>query len=187
MQNVKLLLIFFAGIAINIAGYWIAIWTKAPLFLDSTGTILSAAVLGPFLGALTGLVSNLLNGVMHNPVNIPFAIVNIYIGIITGLFVKKWGFSDLKKILLCALFLGVTCPLLGTIVAVFLFGGTTGGPVDILILTVMKSSGNKIFSSAFLARLPINIIDKLLSTGLVYLALLYMNKDWKGISAKNNE
>ena len=59
------------------------------LFLDTIGTILGAVVLGPLWGALIGGCSNLVLGVISDPTNIPFAIVNIATGLIVGFMAKK--------------------------------------------------------------------------------------------------
>lgn len=44
-----------------------------------------AVVYGPFFGALTGGLTNVALGIIQNPKNIPFALVNIAVGIVVGL------------------------------------------------------------------------------------------------------
>lgn len=66
------------------------------LFLDTIGTILGAVVLGPLWGALIGGCSNLVLGVISDPTNIPFAIVNIATGLIVGFMAKKGNFGYKK-------------------------------------------------------------------------------------------
>ena len=67
------------------------------LFLDTIGTILGAVVLGPLWGALIGGCSNLVLGVISDPTNIPFALVNIATGLIVG-FIAKKGTLVTKKL-----------------------------------------------------------------------------------------
>lgn len=50
------------AIAINIAIGQLVYTLKLPLYLDSIGTIFVGAVAGPWVGALTGLLSNLIGG-----------------------------------------------------------------------------------------------------------------------------
>ena len=61
------------------------------LFLDTIGTIFVAVVYGPFFGALTGGLTNVALGIIQNPKNIPFALVNIAVGIVVGL-IEEWKF-----------------------------------------------------------------------------------------------
>ena len=45
--NVKTMTLISLGIAINIVGAFIALGLKLPIYLDSIGTIMIAAILGP--------------------------------------------------------------------------------------------------------------------------------------------
>ncbi len=154
------------GVVINIIGGEIASFLKIPLYLDSIGTILNGCLLGPIGGALTGLISNLVLGLISDPTYIPFALVNIVIGLISGYIAYNYGYS-LKNAVILGIVLGIVCPIIGTPIAVYLFGGLTGGGVDFITALLIKS-GSDILSAAFLARLPTNLVDKVLSAIIVY-------------------
>jgi len=173
-----------AGIVINIIGGLLAQALKLPIFLDSIGTMLAAVILGPWLGALTGLLSNVLQGVFTDPVNIPFGLVNAVIGLVVGFLAMKRGFQDYITPLIAGLVLAVLCPLVGTPIAVYLFGGVTGGGIDVVYAVILKASG-KIFSSAFLARIPANLADKLLSAYLIMVIIKKLPDSMKGYGAKS--
>ncbi|WP_205739399.1 CD3073 family putative ECF transporter S component [Halocella sp. SP3-1] len=148
-MNRKTFAIIFAslGIVINIV-FGTAVSTfKIPfLFLDTIGTIFVAVVLGPVYGAMTGGLTNTIQGMITNPKTIPFAIVNIAIGIIVGLISRKYNFSYLTA-LITGLILSVVAPLIGTPIAVWVFGGLTGGGIDFLYAWLLKS-GQNIFQAA---------------------------------------
>lgn len=190
MKNRILLFVFIGGIALNVAGYFFAdfikLFVKFPLFLDSTGTILSAVILGPFVGALTGFTSNLILGVTHNPVNIPFSIVNMIIGVTAGIIVKKYGFSRIKILLLCIVFVSIASALSGAIVAFYVFGGVTGAKIDLNIISIMNA-GYKLFTSSFLVRLPINFIDKSISVLIVLFIVRNLKPQYQGLAIKKND
>ena len=82
------------AIAINIIlGATVANALKLPIYLDSIGTILVAALAGPIAGALTGALSNLLWTFILPPPfqNGPaaaFAIVAAVIGVMAGLIAR---------------------------------------------------------------------------------------------------
>lgn len=166
MKKTFILTLIPVAIAINIIGGLLASALKLPIFLDSIGTMLSAVLLGPWLGALTGLLSNLLQGLLTDPVNIPFGIVNAVIGLVVGFLAKKRGFTDYFTPLLAGLILAILAPIIGTPIAVYLFGGVTGGGIDILYAMFMHQDMG-IFTSAFLARIPANLVDKILSAYLI--------------------
>jgi len=158
------------GIVINIVLGTITQSIHIPLlFLDTIGTILVSVVLGPLAGALTGGLTNVIQGFITNPKDIPFALVNIAIGLIVGFIAKKRGF-ELKTAVITGLILAVVAPLIGTPIAIFIYGGITGSGTD-LIFAWLYASGSSIFTAAFIPRITGNIIDKLASCLLVYILL----------------
>ena len=154
------------GIGLNIILATLAKIFNIPLlFLDTIGTILSGALLGPFFGAITGLITNMITAMVNNPVELPFAIVNMMIGIIVGIIAKKFGFT-IKIAILTGVLLSILAPLVGTPIAVYLFGGLAGGSMDILTGWLVKS-GQRIFTAAFIPRIMSNLIDKVASCVVV--------------------
>jgi energy-coupling factor transport system substrate-specific component len=175
------LAIVAVGIGINIVGGTLASTLKIPLFLDSIGTMLAAVLMGPWLGALTGLLSNVFQGIITSPTTIPFGIVNAVIGLVVGFIALKRGFSDYVTPILVGVILAVLAPAIGAPIAVYVFGGLTGGGVDILY-GILLGATNRIFSSAFLARIPTNFIDKTVSAYLVMLIFKSLPAQWKSMS-----
>jgi energy-coupling factor transport system substrate-specific component len=82
------------AMAMNIVlGTAVASALKVPIYLDSLGTILVAALAGPLAGALTGLLSNLVWTYLApppfgSPYAAPFAIVAVVIGLMAGTFAR---------------------------------------------------------------------------------------------------
>jgi len=174
------------GIAINLVLGTITQVLHIPLlFLDTIGTILVAVVLGPLAGALTGGLTNVIQGIMTNPRDIPFALVNIAVGLIVGFIVKKFGFS-LKIAVITGIILAIVAPLIGTPIAVVMYGGLTGGSTDFLF-AALHASGQEIFTSAFIPRITGNLIDKIASCILVAVVVPRMPKRFLASMASNNE
>lgn len=166
MSNSKNLAFAGISIGINIVLGTIVGWISIPLlFLDTVGTILSAVVLGPLYGMAVGGITNVVLGFIYNPKDIPFALVNIAIGLIVGLIAKKFRF-DLKTAIITGLILAVVAPAIGTPIAIYVYGGITGDFNDVLF-TALKNAGKDIFSAAFIPRITSNIIDKVVSCVLV--------------------
>ncbi|MCG4722921.1 hypothetical protein L0M81_13385, partial [Alistipes putredinis] len=71
-------------------------------------------------------------GVISDPTNIPFALVNIALGVIVGFIARKKSFGY-KEAILTGLLLAVVCPLIGTPISILLFGGLSGSGADLLV------------------------------------------------------
>lgn len=161
-MKTKLLTFSALCIVVNVVVGMVLQMINIPLlFLDTVGTIFGAIILGPWYGAAIGGCTNLILGIISGPTNIPFALVNIVLGIIVGYVARKGAF-DYKKAIIVGVVLAIVCPLVGTPISVLLFGGLSGSGADILVGFLMQS-GQKIFTSAFIPRILSNIVDKPLS------------------------
>lgn len=168
-----------AGPLCNAAINLLAGILRLPLFLDSIATCVIAALFGPLAGIITGFSTNwfieLLNGFPMT--NYPFALVGMTTGLIVGLFVKKDRFSTIQSFFIVLLIVTISNALLGSIIATFVFGGITQTNLDYLV-TGLAIAGRSIFSAAFLARIPANLIDKGIALGIAFLLYnrLYMQR-----------
>jgi energy-coupling factor transport system substrate-specific component len=169
------------GIGINIVGGLLATSFKLPIFLDTIGTILAAAILGPWWGALTGGLTNIIMAI-SNPMDMWFAIVNIAVGLIVGFISMKYGFTKWAVVLIAGVIIAIVAPIIGTIIATYVYGGLTGGGLDIAVAGLLKS-GQDIFVAAFIPRIIANFADKLLSVFLVWGVILALPKNLKGYAA----
>ena len=166
-NNSNFKLVFSAlAIALNIVlGTVVGLLNIPLLFLDTVGTIFSAALFGPWYGAAVGGLTNVIQGVLTNPKSIPFALVNIAVGIIVGLIARKWKFNIVTSIV-TGLILSVVAPLIGTPIATYVYGGITGDFNDVFFTWLVKS-GQSIFAAAFIPRITSNIVDKIASCVIV--------------------
>jgi len=81
------------AIALNIAIGELVVRLKLPIYLDSIGTVLVGAIAGPWAGALTGALANLIWG-LFNPYAAPFFYVAAVIGLLAGLAGKRGAFEN---------------------------------------------------------------------------------------------
>lgn len=173
------------GIVINIVLGTVVQSLQIPLlFLDTIGTIFIGAILGPLAGAVTGGLTNIIQGLITNPKDIPFAIVNIVVGLIVGFIAKKYKFN-FKVATITGLILSVVAPLIGTPIAVFIYGGLTGGGTDIIFAWLL-ASGQEIFTAAFIPRITGNLIDKIASCILVAVLIQKLPKDIVSMNTSKN-
>lgn len=161
MKNNKVFVVAFLGVcvAMNII---LGIVTSAmgiPLYLDTLGTVLSAVLAGPVAGMIVGGLSNLIVGLIYAPTDIPFALVNITVGLVVGLVAKKFGFSW-KVALLTGLALSFIAPAIGTPIGIFVYGGLNGTFSDVLVMSLVQG-GQTIFQASFLRNIASNLVDKI--------------------------
>lgn len=189
MRNRKVFVLTLCAmaVAINIILGTITTFTKIPLlFLDTIGTIFIAVLFGPWQGAAVGTVTNLLSPILAGNVkDIPFFLVNAVVGIIVGYIAKKYKFN-LKTAIITGLILSVVAPLIGTPIAVWVYGGITGDGNDLLFVW-LKNSGMKIFSAAFIPRITGNLVDKIGSCLLVLLSLKFIPEEYKNINKRTED
>lgn len=95
--STRTLVLIPIAIAINIAVGQLVYTLKLPIYLDSIGTVLVGALVGPWAGAMTGGLSNLLWGVvpppLQNAYSVPFFYVAVVIGLMAGFFGKRGVFG----------------------------------------------------------------------------------------------
>ena len=166
MQNKKTSTLAFCGIciALNMVLGFVGASMKLPFYLDTIGTFLTAAVFGPFYGAVVGGLTNIISALILGPKDIPFALVSIAIGLIVGFVVKGRKNYDLKTAIICGLVCGVVAPLIGTPIGIAVYGGL---------------SGTSIFAASFIPKLINNLMDKTLASLLVFLVIKKLPQQFK--------
>jgi hypothetical protein len=100
--DTRTVLLMPVAIAVNIVlGTAVASALKIPIYLDSIGTILVAALGGPLAGALTGFLTNIVWTYLApppfgSPFAAPFAIVAVVVGLLAGSF-ARWGWLRQRR------------------------------------------------------------------------------------------
>lgn len=94
--NVYQICLVALAVGINIVGGQIALFMKLPVYLDSIGTILTGAVLGPWFGMLPNLISGIFMGMTVDIYSLYFAPVGMITGIMSGLVFRKLSVKKVK-------------------------------------------------------------------------------------------
>lgn len=159
---------------LNIFGSYVESVYLFPLYLDSIGTIFSAMVLGPHIGALVGLATNLITGILISKENFLFAVVNVLIGLTAGIMLHTKNIN-FKTIFLAAIVVSIISSIMGNMVSIYFFGGITDGGVGHITQTII-ALGQGIPTAAFAAGLYTNFADKILSF-MVAFFIIYLLQD----------
>lgn len=168
--------LWFVAAAILVAGLCNALFVIAndrlfvPFFLDSIFTACAAALLGWLPGVIVGAWTNLAYEIIARfpMTNLPFAVCNMATGLIVGLMADTGRFRTALQLLIAILLVTAANSLLGAVIVTFMYGGITGSAAVDYIVVGLLAAGRKIFSAAFLARIPVNLVDKGIAVGAAY-------------------
>lgn len=174
MKNHKVYIMAFCGVAVamNIVLGIITAALGIPLYLDTLGTVLSAALFGPIPGMIVGALSNIITGLIYSLTDIPFFLVNMAVGLVVGLVAKKFKFT-LVSALVTGLALSVICPAIGTPIGIFVYGGLQGNISDVIV-TGLVQAGQSIFAASFFTKIGSNLIDKIGTCVIAYFLIKAM-------------
>ena len=166
-----------AAAALNIVGSTINTALKLPTFLDMIGTCVAAIVLGPWWGALVGVITNVGGSFFNGPIGIPFALANVAGALVWGYGIRSWGFGRnhvtyfILNILVALAVSAAAAP-----IVIFVFGGATGHSSDALT-AAFAQAGNNLVTSVFASNIIVSLADKIIAgyVGLAIIAALPKN------------
>lgn len=145
-----------------------------PLYLDSTGTVLVAALAGPWAGIATGVLSSLVWSAF-NPSALPFAATSAAVGGLAGLAIKHGALKNIATVLLSGAVIGIVVGMLAAPVAAFVYGGTAGVGTGAVVL-LLREMGHSLLQSVTLQSFISDPLDKALVMLLVWLVLKSLPK-----------
>jgi energy-coupling factor transport system substrate-specific component len=169
MKTSKTMIITYSamGIALNVVLGTIVSTMKIPLlFLDTIGTVLISVLFGPWWGVLTGGLTNVVLGATTGASAIFFGLVNIAIALVVGSIARKFDFTKWYVALITGFIISIVAPLIGTPIAVAVYGGLNGSGMDLVVLW-LRSTGESVFASTFISRITGNLVDKIITCLLV--------------------
>lgn len=163
------LLLIPVGVSLNVVGYQLSTILKLPVFIDQIGTMMVSMIAGPWIGVLTGLLGNVVNG-MLNPIAIGFSIVSMSIGFVSGYF-SKWKFyTNIFGTILSIFVLTIVSAFTAAIVTVFMFGGVTGAGTDLITATFL-ATGKELWNSVVSTNIISGSINTIINFGISWLII----------------
>ena len=158
-------------VALNIVGGYIASALRLPVYLDMIGTAISAIVLGPWWGALVGVLTNCGSALISGPTSLPFAIVNVVGALLWGYGVRSWRLGrTIPRFFLLNINVAIACTIVAAPIIVLVFGGATGNGADALTGTFL-AVGQNLVASVFSSNILTSLADKIIG-GFVALAII---------------
>jgi energy-coupling factor transport system substrate-specific component len=156
------------GIGINYVGGLINKLLALPLFLDSIGTIIVGIIAGPWVGAVTGLIHNIVFGLTVDPVFIPYAIINLAFGLAAGFMARAGWFSKWYKVFYAGLVIMALGVGLGVPIDVIFFGGVQQGAASAVVWSYLMAIGVGLWKSVFAVSIFREFFDKMISVFVAF-------------------
>lgn len=147
------------GVAVNFIGGQIAILLKLPLYLDSIGTIVVAALCGWWPGVIVGVVANILNSI-SSPIYIFYSILSATFAVMAAEFSRRKFFLSFWKTLLTVIAFAFVGGGIGACLTWLLFGFDFGTNTSAIFAIPLHSMGLPKFLAQFIAEFGMDIFDK---------------------------
>ena len=145
-----------------------------PLYLDSVGTVLVAALAGPIAGLATGTLSSVVWGLI-NPAALPFAASAAATGWLAGLAVKSGAFKHWWSVIVSGAIIGIITGAIAAPVAAFVYGGTAGVGTG-AVVSLFRELGNSLLASVTMQSFISDPLDKAIVFLIVWAALKALPK-----------
>jgi energy-coupling factor transport system substrate-specific component len=163
----RLLALIPLAVGINLALGQFAAVTHLPVFLDTVGTILVAALAGPWPAVMTGVLSQVtFTAVTGNFTWIWFLPVQLVVAVYAGLIAQLGLFGTARSVAVAGLGLGVVAATVSWPISYFVFGGVTAGGVTV-VTALLRFAGLPLGGAVYGASLSNDVIDKLITLLLV--------------------
>ena len=165
------------GIVLNIVGAFIALNLHLPVYLDSIGTVMNAALFGPVYGIMTGILGSLVSGFTFDIYSLYFAPVQIFTGLMAGLMFKtKW--LQKGRIPVGAIAVSLPTSIVSAVICAIVFGGITSSGSS-FIVQVLTKAGVNLTVSCFIVQVITDYLDKLLAVVIVTGVMAAMTGEMK--------
>ncbi|MSR06808.1 MAG: hypothetical protein EXR93_07075 [Gemmatimonadetes bacterium] len=168
----RLLALIPLAVGINLALGQFAAATSLPVFLDTVGTILVAALLGLWPALLTGLVSQLAFTVISgNATWLAFLPIQLAVAACAALAAGRGWFRSVPTVIGTGLAMGLIAASLSWPISYLLFGGVTAGGVTV-VTTLLNGAGVPLKWAVLAASLSNDLLDKTATFFIVRVVLV---------------
>lgn len=157
------------AIGINYLGKLFAGILKLPVWLDSIGTVLASMLAGPIIGALSGIINNIIFGITADPISTVYAITSGAIGLSVGYMSYKGWLKNMKTVVLMGLIVGFIAAIISTPLNIIFWGGQTGNVWGDTFYAYLVSNGFPVWLASFGDSVVVDVPDKIVTVIFSYL------------------
>jgi len=106
-----------------------------------------------------------------NPVYLPYALVSVLCGLVTGYLIKAGLFRNKFGVVVTWLAVTLTNTISASLITIFVYGGATGVNSTSLVTAALLATTKKIMFSVFSSSMVENLIDKAIVFVIAYLII----------------
>lgn len=166
----RLLVLIPSAVALNLAMGFVVNQLALPIYLDTIGTVLIAALAGPAVGVIAGMVSQLVRSLYEGFIWLPFALIQILIALLAALAARRSGFRSLPVSVGWGALVGLAAGSVSALISYLLFRGVTATGVTALT-TLLAGAGLTRPQAVTIASVTTDLADKMVVFALVGAAL----------------
>ena len=194
-RTLKLTTLALCGV-INILGGTIALLLRLPVYLDSIGTVLAAALFGPAAGLVPGLISGMTSDV-YAFYYIP---VQLVIGLVAGLVFRRLRPSHTAgsrseslslrsmgwKLFPAALVISLPGTVVSSTITAVVFGGITSSGSTVLV-QLLHSLGMNLTLSVCVVQAMTDFVDRMIVLAVVLVILPAVSSAFGSLSMRSRK
>ncbi|MBP5265567.1 MAG: hypothetical protein J6Z06_01945, partial [Lachnospiraceae bacterium] len=164
------ILLLVAGVVLNVSGRILAQALSWPIWADCVGTFLTAILIGPFGGALTGYATAAICGQL-DPLAYYYAPVGMVVGFAIGVMFPHGKRMNKYRVFMVAFAASLLASLLATVENMIFRGGEVGNVWGEALVEWISAGNEMHFIPLFFGELLVNFPDKILSV-IVVMAII---------------
>ena len=157
-------------ILVNYGGRMLALRFDLPLWLDAYGAVLCAYAGGPVCGAIVGLASSLICG-MVTGVSYIYALTNMTMGLIVGFMARRKRLDDIVDTMTVAAVASFAAMAISIPLNMVFYNGSTGNVWGDGVIGFFRERGLPLTICQILGQFYMEFLDKMLTLVLLYLTL----------------
>lgn len=156
---------------------------------DSIGTIIVAAIMGPWIGATSGILFNIISSLVRGNIMASlFGLCNLGSGVIVGYMARYGKYKKGWHIVVATVLVSLWNAIVAAPIAMVVYGGIDGNVGTNLMIVGLQALGNDLMGAAFLARIPANLVDKGIACVIAWIILRKLPENTQNLSgAKKQE
>ena len=148
---------------------------KLPIYLDSIGTIIAAALGGWLYGSVVGLLAVITASLIIAPTAWAYCGTAVIVAFCVSVLVKYNFLRSLPITIIGGLVIGISAAIVSSPVTTYLYGGVSLAGADALT-AFLKAMGHSLMESVILGGLATDPVDKLISCLIAYSLLKVLPK-----------
>ncbi|MDY2990028.1 MAG: hypothetical protein SOR91_00865 [Hornefia butyriciproducens] len=171
MKKLNKLTIFLIpiGIAVNVVGGQLALMLKLPVFLDSIGTFVVAALCGIGPGIIVAIGTQLINAIT-TPTVLAYIEIGMLFAVWSYLFAKHGIYESVVKCAFVGILVAIIDACLSVPTTAFLLGGFAGTGATTIAAALM-AAGWSVLSATFVSEIVSEGIDKVVCMIIIFFVL----------------